>query len=147
VSSFPPTFRSNEVFFFFLTFIIFIVEHWSFNLILFYWSIVDLQCCVSFRCTSKWFRYILYIYTYTYIHILFILINSFRYSVSVSMSSQNENCFVSPFSIHALISFTRLFTVSWYLVKCWAVQVVEGSHISSPIFFSSVIMMVAIKFL
>ena len=23
----------------------------------FYWSIFDLQCCVSFRCTAKWFSY------------------------------------------------------------------------------------------
>ena len=29
----------------------------------FYWSIVDLQCCVSFRCTGKWISY-----TYTYIY-------------------------------------------------------------------------------
>ena len=34
----------------------------------FVWSIVDLQCCVSFRCTAKWFKY-----TYTYIHFLQIL--------------------------------------------------------------------------
>ena len=27
------------------------------------WSIIDLQCWVSFRCTAKWFSY-----TYTYIH-------------------------------------------------------------------------------
>ena len=32
--------------------------------LLFYWSIVDLQCCVSFKCTAKWFSY-----TYVYIHI------------------------------------------------------------------------------
>ena len=25
---------------------------------LFNWSRVDLQCCISFRCTEKWFRYI-----------------------------------------------------------------------------------------
>ena len=25
---------------------------------LFYWSIVDLQHCVSFWCTAKWFRYV-----------------------------------------------------------------------------------------
>ena len=35
-----------------------------------YWSIVDLQCCVSFWCTAKWFSYI-YIYIYIYIYNLF----------------------------------------------------------------------------
>ena len=29
----------------------------------FYWSMVDLQCCVTFYCTAKWLNY-----TYTYIH-------------------------------------------------------------------------------
>ena len=33
------------------------------SLFKFYWSIVDLQGCVSFRCTTKWVSY-----TYTYIH-------------------------------------------------------------------------------
>ena len=29
----------------------------------FYWRIVDLQCCITFYCTSQWISY-----TYTYIH-------------------------------------------------------------------------------
>ena len=47
--SFQGSIRTWFVFFFFLKFIYF------------YWSIVDLQCCVNFRCTAKWFSYI-YIY-------------------------------------------------------------------------------------
>ena len=35
-------------------------------LFIFNWSIVDLQCCFSFRCKAQWFKYI---YIYTYIHI------------------------------------------------------------------------------
>ena len=31
----------------------------------FYWSIVDLQYCISFRCTAKWFSYT-YIYLSTF---------------------------------------------------------------------------------
>ena len=47
-----------EGFFFFFQFL-------KFNLIfILYWSIVDLQCWVHFRCTAKWFSYI-------YIYILF----------------------------------------------------------------------------
>ena len=38
----------------------------SFNF--FNWSIVDLQCCVNFHCTAKWFSYT-YIYTYSFLKI------------------------------------------------------------------------------
>ena len=27
------------------------------HLLIFYWSIADLQCCISFRCATKWTRY------------------------------------------------------------------------------------------
>ena len=44
----------------------------------FNWTIVDLQCCVSFRCTAKWF-------SYTYIHIYsFMYTNIYIYSFSDS---------------------------------------------------------------
>ena len=29
----------------------------TFDVFLFYWSVVDLQCCISFTCTAKWFSY------------------------------------------------------------------------------------------
>ena len=39
-----------------------------FQSFLFFWSIVDLQCCVSFRCIAKW------MYMYMYIYSLFLKI-------------------------------------------------------------------------
>ena len=40
------------------------ISFFFFFLNLFYWSIVDLQCCVNLYCTTQWF-------SYTYIYILF----------------------------------------------------------------------------
>ena len=38
---------------------------WPFFYYYFYWSIVDLQGCVNFCCTEKWFRYI-YSFSYSF---------------------------------------------------------------------------------
>ena len=43
-------------------------------LMLFYWSVIDLHCCVNYCCTEKWFSYAymcVYIYTYCFLNILF----------------------------------------------------------------------------
>ena len=46
----------------FLNFLFF--NFFNFNFLMnFYWSRVDLQCCVTFCCTAKWISY-----TYTYFH-------------------------------------------------------------------------------
>ena len=41
--------------------------------LIFYWSIVELQCCVNYSCTAKWF-------SYTFIYILFHFL--FHYGLS-----------------------------------------------------------------
>ena len=47
----------------------------------FYWCIFDLPCCVSFRCTAKWFTFIyiykIHIYTSVYIHIYIMFLSRF----------------------------------------------------------------------
>ena len=48
---------------YFILFYFSTAKHFIYFLIIFYWSIVDLQCCISFCYTAKWISY-----TYTYIH-------------------------------------------------------------------------------
>ena len=43
----------------------------------FYWTTVDLQCCVSVWCITKWFSYTyIYIHLFTYIHLHLLIPNS-----------------------------------------------------------------------
>ena len=72
---------------------------------LFYWSIVDLQCCVNCCYTAKWFRYIyvcVYIYN-IYIYILFhyglsqdIVYSSLCYTVGPCCLSIYQFAFANP---------------------------------------------------
>ena len=57
------------------------VKEWSFFFFnLFYWSTVDLQCCVNFCCIAKWF-------SYTYMYVLFHIFLHYGLSQDIEYSS------------------------------------------------------------
>ena len=67
----------------------YILQHCSFFvcfhlIFIFNWSMVDLQCCVSFKYTAQWFSYI---YIHIYIHILFQILFPYRLSQNIDYSS------------------------------------------------------------
>ena len=80
--------------------------------IFFNWSIVDLQCCVSFRCTAKWFSY-----TYIYIYFFQILL-PYKLSQNIERSSLCDTvgpCWLSILYIVVCIClFFSLWTFSKY---------------------------------
>ena len=53
--------------------------------IYFYWSRVDLQCCVSFRCPAKWFLYV-YVYECTYLWMCIYVFKPCSFEVSRSQA-------------------------------------------------------------
>ena len=77
----------------------------SFN---FYWSVVDLQCCVSFRWKAKWISY-----AYTYIHPFFFKV-SFPYRPLQNIEPSSLCCTVGSLLVICFIQSN---------VYIWAFQV------------------------
>ena len=54
-------------FFFFMSLLQYFSPHLTCTLLSVYRIIVNLQCCVSFKCIAKWFKHTIYIYIYMFV--------------------------------------------------------------------------------
>ena len=78
-----------------------LVKGW--RLFFLYWSIVDLQCCVNFCYTAKWF-------SYTYTYILFNILFHWRLILLPSFTSLSSLLLYCPLQvIYYFVSLNSLF--------------------------------------
>ena len=101
---------------------------------LFYWSIVDLQCCVSFRYIAKWF-------SYTFFCIFFFILDYYQICAIqlflVQFSSVTQSCLTlcDPMngSIPGLPGHHQLLASTQTHVR-WVSDTIQPSHpLSSPL--------------
>ena len=119
----------SKLFYFFIYLFIYLI--YCFNFLNFYWSIFDLQCCVSFRCRAKWISYkyihsfldsfpikviIEYWVEFPVVYSRFILVTYFIYS-SVYMSIPITQ-FIPPFPSdnHKFVFYICEFISVWKYV-------------------------------
>ena len=100
-----------------------ILNHWTTRRVpIFYWSIVDLQYCVRFMFTAKWFSYVC-VCTYIYIYILFFRLFSF---IVVVQSLNHVWLSVTPWI--AAHQASQSFTISLSLLKLASIESVMPSN-------------------
>ena len=80
----------------------------------FYWSLVDLQCCVKFRCIAKWI-------SYTYINFFYLLsiyssLQSIEKSSNLSYSGDQA---ISGTIIHVLYELSYMYFMNYHTCTLW----------------------------
>ena len=85
----------------------------------FYWSIVDLYCCISFWCTAKWFSYtcIYIFFTFSFIMVYYRTLNTVGHWNSLLFIQNNLHLLISnslstPPPPHSSLATTGLFSAS-----------------------------------
>ena len=80
--------------------------HLACTLLSVYRSTVNLQFCVSFKCTARWFKYTVYIYICIYIHI-----NSVQFSRSVVSNSAYTHTHTHIYILFKFFSIKRYYKI------------------------------------
>ena len=94
-----------------------------------YWSIVDLQCCVSFKCTAKWF-------SYKSIYILFPIFSIMDYHriLNIALCAMQQTLlFILPTytSLHLLIPNSQLLLLFQLLCLLPFIHVIPTGRLSN----------------
>ena len=74
----------------------------------FYWSMIDIQCCVNFYCTAKWF-------SFTYIYIPFYIL--FHYGLSQDAEYSSLCYTVGPCCLRYAMTYISVLLLSSHIIS------------------------------
>ena len=85
-----------------------------------YWSIIDLQCCVNFTCTAKWFRYT-HTHTHTRTHVYYLEFFSYSYCIILGRAPCAIQWSLLVINVLFIKIFFLLIWLLWVSFPAWGI--------------------------